>query len=340
VTGLQVHVLNAEENQALATVARAVLEGAAADGANPHPFDRGTALQAAAASRDLVPPTLRNEFATFAHGAGPAFLLVRGLHDDDAIGPTPAHWRDKATDTAAQRMEAKQFALCSLIGTPLALSTCQAGHMVQEVVPIAGYEKQLFGNSSDTVLYWHTEDAFLDGPARWLHLACVRNLEQVPTRLSAPDLDALPEDVLDVLGQPRFGFLPDVSHMIVPQGAKDDAAQQGMAAVNAKPTPSPLVTASKGHRKLLYDEPYLADLSHDPEAKVAFGVLKDAIDSAAFDLVLQPGDLLFIDNHRAVHARGRWKARYDGQDRWLKRIYIAAPDFPHAARPDLYLFGQ
>jgi alpha-ketoglutarate-dependent taurine dioxygenase len=38
--------------------------------------------------------------------------------------------------------------------------------------------------------------------------------------------------------------------------------------------------------------------------------------------VLEPGDFVFIDNYRAVHGRKPFKARYDGNDRWLKRINI------------------
>jgi enduracididine beta-hydroxylase len=39
-------------------------------------------------------------------------------------------------------------------------------------------------------------------------------------------------------------------------------------------------------------------------------------------LVLEPGDYVFIDNYRTVHGRKPFKARYDGNDRWLKRTNI------------------
>ncbi len=37
---------------------------------------------------------------------------------------------------------------------------------------------------------------------------------------------------------------------------------------------------------------------------------------------LRPGELLIIDNRRAIHARSGFKAYYDGEDRWLQRIYV------------------
>ena len=40
------------------------------------------------------------------------------------------------------------------------------------------------------------------------------------------------------------------------------------------------------------------------------------------DVLLHPGDICFIDNFKAVHGRRAFKARYDGHDRWFKRINI------------------
>ena len=37
---------------------------------------------------------------------------------------------------------------------------------------------------------------------------------------------------------------------------------------------------------------------------------------------LEPGMRCFIDNYRAVHGRASFQARYDGTDRWLKRVSI------------------
>lgn len=38
---------------------------------------------------------------------------------------------------------------------------------------------------------------------------------------------------------------------------------------------------------------------------------------------LEPGDLLVVDNRRAIHGRSAFPARYDGFDRWLQRMYVA-----------------
>jgi L-asparagine oxygenase len=40
------------------------------------------------------------------------------------------------------------------------------------------------------------------------------------------------------------------------------------------------------------------------------------------DVSLRPGDCVFVDNFRAVHGRKSFRPRYDGSDRWLKRLNI------------------
>jgi len=39
-------------------------------------------------------------------------------------------------------------------------------------------------------------------------------------------------------------------------------------------------------------------------------------------VVLSDGDVLVIDNDRAVHGRTPFVPRYDGTDRWLKRALV------------------
>ena len=54
----------------------------------------------------------------------------------------------------------------------------------------------------------------------------------------------------------------------------------------------------------------------------AFRDLCDEIEVNLRPLPLRPGNLVFIDNFRAVHGRQSFRPRYDGSDRWLKRLNI------------------
>ena len=48
-------------------------------------------------------------------------------------------------------------------------------------------------------------------------------------------------------------------------------------------------------------------------------------------IVLEPGDLLVVDNDRVVHGRTSFAARFDGTDRWLQRAFVVADLAPSAA---------
>ncbi len=70
----------------------------------------------------------------------------------------------------------------------------------------------------------------------------------------------------------------------------------------------------------IYDETVIKPINKD--AAEALSVLRKAISFATKEIVLKTGDLLFINNHKAVHGRKPFKARYDGTDRWLQRLLV------------------
>jgi hypothetical protein len=39
-------------------------------------------------------------------------------------------------------------------------------------------------------------------------------------------------------------------------------------------------------------------------------------------VVLKPGDLLLVANHRLVHGRQAFRPRYDGTDRWMRHCMV------------------
>lgn len=69
-------------------------------------------------------------------------------------------------------------------------------------------------------------------------------------------------------------------------------------------------------------DPYFMDRVEDPAARTALEELTRQIDGALEDQVLEAGGVCFIDNFQAVHGRKPFSARYDGTDRWLKRINV------------------
>lgn len=89
-----------------------------------------------------------------------------------------------------------------------------------------------------------------------------------------------------------------------------------------KPTPVAVLFGRLEDPYIRIDPAYMKPISGDEEARRALTRIQAMIEPRLFDVVLEPGDLLVIDNFRAVHGRRPFTPRYDGTDRWLKRLNV------------------
>jgi Fe(II)/alpha-ketoglutarate-dependent arginine beta-hydroxylase len=271
-----------------------------------------------------------NEFRLF-EPAG--VCIVSGYPvDQDKIGKTPEHWKNKPEASPALEEEIF-FMLCgALLGDLFGWSTQQGGNVLHELMPIKGHEQEQLGSGSEQKLWWHTEDAFHPYKPDYVGLMCLRNPDSVPTTIM--DASKLKLDPADrqILSEPRFYIRPDESHLpknrhtVNPQldnlGRLIEAAYERIHQMNTNPQKVPILFGDFQSPYMCLD-PYFMDLDQlDPEARRALEALIQAIDEHIEEVALKAGDVCFIDNYRAVHGRNPFKARYDGNDRWLKRINI------------------
>jgi Fe(II)/alpha-ketoglutarate-dependent arginine beta-hydroxylase len=277
-----------------------------------------------------LPWKLREVLQQFRLRESSPVCLISGFPiDDDAIGKTPAHWRDR--DPAATRRENFYLMLCChLLGDAVAWATEQAGRLVHEVLPIYGNDGGQLGTSTDP-LEWHTEDAFHPERMDYVALMCLRNQDRVATTFAyVEDLD-LDERTRAALSRPAYPYQPDEGNRADRELSPDET---GLVAE--------LITSSHARVQQMFFEPdrvqalfggpnlpyirvhpyYIAGFGEDAEARDAFERLKAAVNEALREVILSPGDLLFIDNFRAVHGRRKIPGHYDGTDRWLKRAFV------------------
>jgi hypothetical protein len=71
---------------------------------------------------------------------------------------------------------------------------------------------------------------------------------------------------------------------------------------------------------LRVDRDFAVAAGGDGEAGLALKALFDLMDRSIHDVRLAPGDVCFIDNRNVAHGRRAFRPRYDGRDRWLKRV--------------------
>jgi Fe(II)/alpha-ketoglutarate-dependent arginine beta-hydroxylase len=318
------YTLNQQEIQAVESLVGELL--ARKDTVPEHKFFQDITLYA-----HELPRQLREFMLNMKYGDRAGAWIVAGFPvDDQAIGHTPAHW-SQATEDRTKREETA-FALCSaLLGDMFGWATQQNGRIIHNLIPIPGHEHEQLGSGSTTVLAWHTEEAFHPLRCDYLALMCLRNPDRVPTTFASVDMVNLSDEVRQTLFEPRFMILPDNSHftnysVVGKEEIELDQllsnAYHGIAKMNSDPEKIPVLYGHRNAPYMAVDPYYMRVPENDKKAQNALNALTQAIDEQLQDIVLSPGDCLYIDNYRSVHGRKAFKPRYDGTDRWLKRINL------------------
>lgn len=257
----------------------------------------------------LLPAAVREALQAMRYAEATAALVVRGGPVTDP-GPTPGGWRER-DPRRTLRSDLWLLLVSAQLGDPLCWSTLQNGSLVADVLPVAGQEEAQTGHGSRAELEFHVEDAFHDDRCDGLALLCLRNEDRVPTTIAS--VDCLDLSTLDVrtLSEPRFLIEPDPEHLRgLPEGHRIEPRRR---AVLAGPAAAPY---------LRVDPAFTQPVPGDDAAGKAFADLCDQLRAGLIDAETDAGDLLVIDNHRAVHGRRPFRARYDGRDRWLHKMTV------------------
>ena len=252
--------------------------------------------------------------------------------DDERIGPTPAHWLERPWRGQTLELEVF-FLLCAcLLGDPIAWSTQQDGRIMHDVLPIRTHEWEQLGSGSRETLTWHTEEAFHPVRADYIGLMCLRNPDKVETTYATMDEVALSPEIAGILREPVFPIRPDRSHLPANRGAGGNGGKRAeltercyawIAAMDADPAPVAVLHGADD-RPYLRADPFFMDMVQaDARAAGALAELCRQVDTSLKGYALAPGEVLFLDNYRAVHGRRAFQARFDGTDRWLKRLNVA-----------------
>lgn len=319
-------MLTAGEHAAIAELTDVLLD-------DPFAGDPERRLHELVLAAHSLPVRLRSVLTEFRLTGRPfGGLLISGLPVDDLeLPPTPTSYTEVAEGREVTRAGLILLLLGSVLGDPFSFVTQQQGRLILDVFPVRGHEQEQLGSSSSVNLEWHNEDAFHEHRADWLMLLGMRNHDDVATTFAPiQDIHLEPEH-RELLFQDRYVILPDESH-----SAEFNAATTGLetddriadafarvAEMNSEPRKIPILTGDHDAPYVRIDPAFMEPLD-DPEAQQALDMVIDAIDGRLKDVVLYPGDLMIVDNKRAVHGRRPFRARYDGTDRWMRRINVTA----------------
>lgn len=264
-------------------------------------------VRAAGHAARLLPAEVFDALVDFAdepHRSGA--LLLRGMPVGE-VPATPTSPTAPATKDATS--ELTLLAVARVLGQPVGYEPEHGGDLVQHLLPVRGTEGRQVSTSSAVTLAWHTETAFHPHKPRYLLLLCLRGDPAARTMLCSIDevLPTLDAATVDVLRQRRFRTRPDESFL-----HPGTAGELG--------APLAVLTGDRARPTLTFDEDLM--VGTDIEAQQALDVLAEAIRRTATGVVLEQGDVMVVDNHKAVHGRSPFQARFDGTDRWLQRAFV------------------
>lgn len=206
--------------------------------------------------------------------------------------------------------ELSLIAITSILGHPTGYTPEMGGRLVQNIVPTEVSQTEQTSTSSKTNLYFHTEAAFHPYRPKWLALLCLKGDSLAHTTIcNVYDIvDALPEDICEALNFPEFVTGVDTSY-----------TYNTSTSLSA---PHRVLEGTPNRPRILWDWSLTQGLTD--RARRALLVLKEAVRDVQSSVVLEPGDLLLIDNTILVHGRSPFKPRFDGTDRWLQRTFVLA----------------
>ncbi|MCM6777164.1 TauD/TfdA family dioxygenase [Nocardia sp. CDC159] len=264
-----------------------------------------------------LPRAVRDAVRPPATTAGAAIVSGIPLHEGE-LGPTPRDWRQAAAWSgdaqlrhASLELDLAMLLLARCAGEPFGWEGQQGGRLVNNIVPSPGHEHEQSGASSTTLLSPHTEDAFHPERAHLLMLGCLRNPDLVGTTVSSVRQIELDERQRLRLREPLLPILPDVSY--------------GTDFHHHPASPVATIGGAADAPTLRYDPAYTPLDDADDEYRRAYAHLGAELERVCRAAVLRPGELLLVDNDVVVHGRVPFTPRYDGTDRWLKRVNIRLP---------------
>lgn len=290
--------LTAEESDAIRVAAEQVTADPITD---PDGFGRETL----AASFD-VPASVRRRILNFGDvGSETGILVVRGLYVDEDLVDTPL---DNKGALGARTHFAKEMGtLAQLLGSMVGYEAEAGGNLIQDMVPNPKLAATQQSQGSKVELEAHTEQCFSDNRPDYVILGALRGDKDAKTyAYSARKFKEhfTPEEIAK-LRQPLWATMIDESFRPY---LEDPEAVRG---------PYPILSGPEDDPYILVDQ----DLMHGitaPAQALLEKVVQVYIEHRDAH-VLEAGDLLMLDNLRAMHGRSQFTPRFDGKDRFIAR---------------------
>jgi len=241
----------------------------------------------------------------------PGILLVQGLPSDPFLPDTPADG-SRSPDKRTFVSEAVLLTLSLLLGEPFAYLAEKNGEIVHNIVPVKGSERKRSNEGSEVDFQYHTELAYFPFRPDYLLLYCLRS---DPCR----EAGTLAADI-----RTACGYLSAADIVELRRPAFCIRAPQSFVGAIGElwSEPRPILTGPDDLPEACANLNGMQAIT--TSAQTALETFRATLQRSEVTqrVCLQPGECLLIDNRKALHGRGAFTPRYNGEDRWLQRVYV------------------
>lgn len=285
---------------------------------DPEMFCRQSKIQS-----EYVPERIKTILLNFSkYGSKNGFLYVNtGLLCDFVELRTPPGNNYKIGETTI--LAKIQSILIHTISEMIAYEAEGYGRLFQDIIPIKSMATKQTSVSSNIELEIHTEQAFSKLKPDILSLSCIRGDPKALTYILPVKfiIDNLSQDEIAMLREPLWLTGVDLSFKINGNEFIDGDIRGPMPILRGDNDPI-----------LVFDQDLMKGTTEESD-----NMIKKIVDiyyKYRLHHNMQTGDIILVDNHRAVHGRSPFSPKYDGYDRFLVRAF-ATYDYKYSefARP-------
>jgi L-asparagine oxygenase len=256
-----------------------------------------------------LPSILKDRLSDFAkHGSSTGFLLLKNLVIEN-LPPTPdSNLHKIGEQTLLARIQA---IVISFFSEMIAYEAEGYGRLFQDVIPTKSMSNNQTSLGSNTELEIHTEQAFSTLRPDFLSLACLRGDVQAKTYILPVQkiIENISEEEKQLLREPLWNTGVDLSFKLNGNEFIEGDIRG----------PLHILYGSYSDPYLIFDQ----DLMTGTCLK-SISMIQKIIDIYYGHRIshnLRSGEIIIVDNRRAVHGRSPFFPKFDGADRFLVRCF-------------------
>jgi L-asparagine oxygenase len=239
-------------------------------------------------------------------GSASGMVVISGMSADDAPSTPGDNTQHLGQRTVLARVQA---ILNEFLGSMVAYEAEGAGMLFQDMMPSRAAATAQTSLSSAVELQVHTEQAFSELRPDFLSLACLRGDACASTFIfTARQLAnrCTPEEIA-LLRQPRWTTTVDASFL---------GHDFGKGLVRG---PMPILSGATDDPFMIFDQDLMRGVDQTAQDLLERTVAIYLDERSSY--TLREGDVVILDNNRAVHGRSDFRARFDGTDRFVIRTF-------------------